>query len=59
MLLKRKVREGVFPGCNYYIYCEGEEYIGSVGNRALIPTKEENNLGPQYPLPYPCSRWSI
>ena len=48
--LKRKVREGVFPGCSYYIYCEGEEYIGCVGNKSLLPNKEKNTIDTLYDI---------
>ena len=48
--LKRKVYENVFPGCTYYIYCEGEEYIGCIGNKALLPIKEENSIDTLYDI---------
>lgn len=48
--LKRKVRDGVFPGCSYYIYCEGEEYIGCVGNKSLLPNKEKNTIDTLYDI---------
>ena len=48
--LKRKVNNNVFPGCNYYIYCENEEFIGSIGNKALEPNIEVNDIDTLYDI---------
>ena len=48
--LKRKVSNGVFPGCNYYIYCDSEEYMGSIGYKSLVPVKEKNSIDTIYDL---------
>lgn len=34
--LKRQMYNKVFDSCNYYIYCDKEEYVGSVGKCNLL-----------------------
>ena len=41
---KKMVKLNVFPGCNYAIIHNDKIEVGSVGNKALIPEIEKNNL---------------
>lgn len=45
----RLVKQNVFPGCNYAIISNDVE-IGSVGNKALFPKIEKNNIDTLYDL---------
>ena len=49
-LLEKAVEEGVFPGANYTIVTNDNVYYGSVGNKALQPSVEENNIDTIYDM---------
>ncbi len=44
------VEDGVFPGANYAIYYQGTIVMDSVGNKALFPEREKNNLDTIYDI---------
>ncbi len=47
---EKLVKQNVFPGCNYAILYKDKIEINSVGNKALIPEIEKNNLDTLYDL---------
>ena len=47
--LLKLVKDKVFPGCNYAVIADDIE-IDSVGNKALIPNVEPNNIDTLYDL---------
>jgi len=49
-LLNKMVNEHVFPGANYALVTENGCYMGSVGNKSLVPTVEENSADTLYDL---------
>jgi len=49
-LLKQMVKENVFPGANYALLTKNNCYMGSVGNKCLIPEVVENSIETLYDL---------
>lgn len=48
--LEKLVKQNVFPGCNYAIITQENIEKNSVGNKALIPKIEKNNIDTLYDL---------
>jgi len=44
------VKNEVFPGANYCLIIDGEDYYGSFGKKALYPKVEKNNLDTVYDI---------
>lgn len=49
-LLNKMVEESVFPGANYALITRNNCYVGSVGNKCLIPKIETNSIDTLYDL---------
>lgn len=49
-LLNRMINDNVFPGANYALLTKNNCYIGTTGNKSLIPKIEENSIDLLYDL---------
>ena len=49
-MLKSYIEEGAFPGCCYALVTLDDVYINSLGNKALFPSVEKNNIDTLYDL---------
>lgn len=49
-LLQESIDDGAFPGANYCIVTKNRSYFGSLGNRALFPEIEKNDIDTVYDM---------
>jgi CubicO group peptidase (beta-lactamase class C family) len=49
-LIQKAIDDGAFPGANYALVANEQVFLGSLGNRALYPRVEENNINTIYDL---------
>lgn len=49
-LIKEAIVDGAFPGANYCIVTKNHTYLGSLGNRALYPEVEINEINTIYDM---------
>ena len=49
-IMKEAVENGVFPGANYVIVTDKNEYYGSFGNKSTYDSVEENNIDTLYDM---------
>lgn len=49
-IINNEVKNGAFPGANYVLLTENKIYIGSTGNKRLLPKEEKNSLDTIYDM---------
>ncbi len=49
-LILEEIENGAFPGANYALVYKNEVYIGSLGNRRILPNIEKNNIDTVYDM---------
>ena len=49
-LIEECIKEGCFPGANYCLVIKDKVYYGSLGNKATIPSVEENDIDTLYDM---------
>lgn len=49
-LIEEDIKQGAFPGANYALVLKDKVYLGSLGNKRLIPYIEKNSLDTIYDM---------
>ena len=50
LIMEEAVSEGVFPGANYVVVTDDDEYFGSFGKKSTYETVEDNDLDTLYDM---------
>lgn len=50
VLLNNMIKNDIFPGASYALLTKNNQYIGSVGNKSLIPQVEPNDINTLYDM---------
>ena len=49
-LIEEEIKNGAFPGANYAIVTPQRTYLGTVGNKSLIPNIQKNTIDTIYDM---------
>lgn len=49
-IIEEEIKNGAFPGANYAIVTPKQTYLGSVGNKSLIPSIQKNTIDTIYDM---------